>query len=238
MINIGLFYKRFLQWKFTQIRNSKLPQLISHLKNGGYKVFSEYETINSWALDCGNLTSKKIDRECRWKKSDTEYAFEYYAGYGSEVINRILRDSSYEVDASINERYTHYIELIDIELNNRLLHENIVAVRWINYYSCVSCLGVPFENIKKGIFCVDKGYMSTSLYFYYVGEYDYIPRDLSQSILMILEIPKGVKGIFLSASLSERDEYEFLIERGQTILIKEIIYHFNHAGIIIGKIVQ
>ena len=127
---------------------------------------------------------------------------------------------------------------MDDELSKRVLQENIIAVRWLRYFDFHQQYGVPFSRVKAGQEYTESAFLSTSLWLRYLGGYDTAKRDLSKHIMLIIEIPKGVNCIYPTKDITNRDEYELIISRGQSLIVKKILYHFHTTAIVVCKIKQ
>lgn len=229
-------FNTFTQYFFRRIYRKKILSLFASYSQTEYKIWDDVDKIEDWLMDSTNIVAQTIQREYPWIESESEITFKYYCGYWCEKINIVLRSPSYPLEKDAIELSWGFIKKMDKEIKDRILLENIIVVRWIEYSLFVPCFSISLDKIKKGTVLRDKGFISTSLYFYYDGSYDVSERDLSQSILLVLEVPKGIKGICLSKDINDRDEFEFLISRGQCLKVKDIVYRFRHMAILIAEL--
>ncbi|MCE8595652.1 ADP-ribosyltransferase [Bacteroides fragilis] len=214
---------------------------------GTHIIFRTVESIDKWSEEDRNIVASPIKRETNYwsnKCYDSKDLFEMlemYCGYKNESINHFLRmnkplhtwNSEFEIEDT-----QKYISKIDSEMQKRNLHCNLLAVRWINLNNILICLNCQLSEIKPGRICVDSGYMSTSLHLHYIGEYDIAPREMSQEILLLLKLPIGSNGIYIRKEISNRDEYEYLINRGTSFLIEKVYYNFSRPFIIVCQVLN
>ena len=223
---------------------AKVSALIE--KEGRYIIFRTVDSIDKWSEEAGNIVASPIKRETNYwnygcfNSKDLFTTLEMYCGYQSEYINHFLRtnkpihawNSEFEIEDT-----QECISKIDSEMRKRNLHCNILAVRWVHINNVQRCMKCQLSEIKPGKICVDSGYMSTSLHLHYIGSYDNIaPRKISQEVLLLLKLPIGSNGIYIRKAISNRDEYEYIIDKGTAFLIEKVYHKFSRPFIIVCQI--
>nr|DAI00476.1 MAG TPA: ADP-ribosyltransferase exoenzyme [Caudoviricetes sp.] len=215
-------------------------------KAGMYNVFNTIESIDKWVDEDNNVVASPIKRETNYwdeKCYDTKDLYEMlemYSGYKSENINHFLRlnkpihawNSEFEIEDT-----KKYISKIDTEMHQRALHCNVLAIRWVHLFNVPMCMGCQLSDIKIGRKYTDYGYMSSSLYLHYIGSYDETAaRVINQHILLLLKLPAGSHGIYINKEISDRNEYEYIIDRNTTFTVEKIYYKFSRPLILVCKI--
>ncbi|MDC1809055.1 ADP-ribosyltransferase [Bacteroides uniformis] len=212
---------------------------------GKYIVFRSVESIDKWSEEDGNIVASPIERETNYwsnecyDSKDLYEMLEMYCGYKNESINHFLRmnkplhswNGEFEIEDTLK-----YISKIDSEMQKRKLHCNLLTVRWVHLDNIQKCLGCQLSEIKPGQECIDRGYMSTSLYLHYTGEYDIAPKKMRHEILLLLKLPIGNNGIYIRKEISNRNEYEYLINRGTSFVIEKVYYRFFRPFIIVCQV--
>lgn len=215
-------------------------------KAGKYNVFKTIESIDKWIDEDNNVVASPIKRETNyWSEEcydskDIYEMLEMYSGYKSENINHFLRLNK-PIHAWISkfeiEDTKEYISKIDAEMQQRVLHCNALVIRWVHLFNIPMCIGCQLSEIKIGRKYTDHGYMSSSLYLHYIGSYDEIaPREINQHILLLLKLPIGSHGIYVNKDISDRDEYEYIINRNTTFTVEKIYYKLFRPFILVCKI--
>lgn len=215
-------------------------------EEGKYLVFRTVESIDNWCEEDGNVVASPINRETNYwsnecyDSKDLYETLKWYCGFYSKNINYFLRTNEpvnvWNREFEIEDTQK-YISKIDSEMQKRNLHCNLLAVRWVHLNNIQRCLGCQLSEVKPGKECIEHGYMSTSLHLHYLGEYDdSSPRKISQEILLLLKLPIGNKGIYIRKEISNRDEYEYLINRGTSFVIEKVYYRFFRPSILVCQV--
>ncbi|MFT0360138.1 ADP-ribosyltransferase [Bacteroides thetaiotaomicron] len=217
------------------------------IKKGEYTTFMTVESITKWINENDNIVASPIKREINyWSEKyydskDLHEMLKWYCGYKNENINHFLRtknplhtwNSKFEIEDT-----KEYISKIDSEMQRRMLHHNILAVRWVHLKNIQKCLGWQLAELRPGLECIDHGYMSTSLYLPYIGGYDEMERDISKEILILLKLPIGNHGIYIRKDISDREEYEYLVSRSTPFVIEKIYHKFFRPFIIVCQVLK
>ena len=130
-----------------------------------------------------------------------------------------------------------FITRLDNILSDKKLDENTVAVHWLKK-KFESYFGITLHSIRKDSVYFYKGYLSTSVWINYIGQYNMVPRNINDHVLLLLKLPKGINGIYVEGDISNRDEYELLIHRGCYLKIKRIQYVLFKAFLIVFEVVN
>lgn len=219
-----------------------IDQEVKHIKKERiYRIFSNIDSIIRWANSPSNKVAKPIQFIPYSINNNIKDALRLYCGFESIDINYFLRNDKIlrfvcDIEARI-EGLKQYIIKIDSVIKERKLNQNILVVRWIKSQYIYSCLGVELDKIKKESIYLDKGYLSTSIFVYYIGEYDTIPRDISKYTLLLIKVPKGTNAVYVEGHISDREEYELLLHRGCYLKIERIYNVLFRPFIIICKII-
>lgn len=91
-----------------------------------------------------------------------------------------------------------------------------------------------FDKLKKGSIYKEKGFLGCSQKLDYRYKKEGGTHDLKNEALLILKIPRGTNAFYVE-SISQRKEFELIIQKGISIKIEKNIRIFNNR-IIIGKI--
>jgi hypothetical protein len=209
-----------IQKTFNRQRNLILKKITKILYNSGeYRFFSNEQEIFLWLEQNKNIVFSNMDD----KQIE---AVQWYAGYWAEKINTWLR-TGVVINCNDQDWGVKKVQQIILHLENLMqrtkLKENIITVRWIHINNFYNCFKDNFCNLKVGKTYIDNGFLSTSLLLSYCGAYDSGIRDLCKYILLIIKVPSNTIGFY--NNVADRDEFEFIIEKEQQILIEKI-YHF------------
>jgi hypothetical protein len=223
---IDIIIQKVLKFQRNRILK-KIAEMLS--KSGEYRFFSNEQEIFLWLQENKDIIFSSKDVE-------QKDALAWYAGYWAEKVNSWLR-----VGNVINYNGEHnwgiqkvqqMIHQIESAMQNSKLEENIIVVRWVyvkHFHYCFK------GNLKAGKIYVDNAFLSTSLLFSYCGTYDGGgDRDLRTDMLLIIKVPSNTIGIY---NTIDRSEFEFIIERGQQILIEKVYRYFLKPFIVICRII-
>lgn len=206
---------------YNRVMNHKLMDIS---ENGKYMVFRNVDAIEVWQKEAENIVPS-----LGFSKEGAD-ALRCYCGYMHKGINGLLRKSE------SNDCWIKYIKCISSEMVDRELHGEILVSRWVHLKIIQECFGEKLKKIRAGNTYTDLGYMSTSLLSNYMGCYDCWPRDISKYILMLIKVSRRTTGIHIPKAISDRNEYELILNKGQNVLIEKIFYKFSSPFILVCKI--
>ena len=93
-----------------------------------------------------------------------------------------------------------FITRLDNILSDKKLDENTVAVHWLKK-KFESYFGITLHSIRKDSVYFYKGYLSTSVWINYIGQYNMVPRNINDHVLLLLKVPKGIMEFTLKGIL-------------------------------------
>ncbi|MCD7976928.1 MAG: ADP-ribosyltransferase, partial [Tannerellaceae bacterium] len=239
-------YTKYIEYTFTRTYNRILSQPRSIISDNAVEIFTSTEKIERWTNLPHNSVSKPIMNIPKWEENPTNIALKYYTGYSNYKINQVVVNlDSYTFNKAIYQNKEIFLDcvekynLIKKEIITRTLNESVLAIHWKHLRNINSYLGVNLSELKAGKKYKYIGFISTSLNLSYKEDYDgNDKRTPAGHILFFLEIPKGTHCIYPSKDISNREEYELIVNLDQYILIEKIHHRTLGSAIIKGKIVS
>jgi len=197
-----------------------------------YKYFKNSKEIKKWGgkFNLYFEDKRKLKNSVLASEDDLQELelLDYYAGYGSEIINKYLRGiQQYLIDEKDIENKSTNLEKIIGKFN---LTENLISIRlmpskFIN------------KDYKKGKIFIEKGFLSTSLNLTYRMDYQGSKIILKNQALLIIKIPKGTNAIYteeVQPKSRQREEYELIIQKNQKIRIESNQKIFSNRIIVVS----
>lgn len=208
--------------------------ILQFIKDSHYRVFSTSKELDKWAIYLNN--NFETDRSDLYQFP--QKALDMYCGNMSKHINYYLRTGELiryipEIELTLDALITS----IDIAIKNNILQEDILGVRWVKTKYMETYIGVTNKDIKKGHIYTDRGYISTSLWSSYIGQYKNEKRILHEHVVFLIKIPKGTHGVYVEHDIRPREEYEFILGKESQFLVEEIYFFLNRPFIITCKLV-
>lgn len=167
-----------------------------------------------------------------YRISETEVAFSYYCGFIHEKLNYKLRHGCYQNNLNLT-LFDKYINLMSEEIDKRKMHNNIIAIRWMKYKIFKNIYKTnPFKLLFNNIQLIDNGFLSTSLNSYYIHSDG---NKVQDSVLIFIQIPSGIKSMYMYKRISDRDEYELLLPPKTILQVNKVYLWGLKRAIIITK---
>lgn len=210
-----------------RIKNDLIPD--------NYIYFQTPQGINDWAKDYfllfKQMKNEEISNRSLNDRTSAISTLEAYAGNRHHMVNAYLRDENYNDVFGIDKRDATKIKE---ELIKYYVKENLVVVRKISN-NCLKKYLLKGRKLKRGIILTDKGFLSTSLDLSYRRDNNSIIQPLRNETLMFIKVPKGANAIYLEP-ISQRKEYELLIQCGSEIVVERRIRVLTNQ-IIFGRLI-
>jgi hypothetical protein len=231
IMNILKVENKILELFFS---NLVLRQIKTDYKLFGYRYFINSFEIKEWGSNHSKYFQKMIcNRNNLLLSSDESFeldAINFYCGYTGRQINDVLRGmASFSGKEDLND----FIGQLDKTLNNFKTHENVIAIRRM------PCEFLP-NGLRKGGRIIEKGFLSTSLNLFYRADYDGDNSLLHNEALVLIEIPKGTNAAYIEEAIHierQREEFELLLQRNLTFIVKKNIKIFSNRIVILKVIV-
>lgn len=194
--------------KFTKpSTNANINTGIKETVSSGnkYKSFANANDANAWASNgyagwLKNLTSEQKE------------AIKAYTGPSCyENMNAVLRG----IEKNYNGNNAEYVRILSEALDNASIPENVTLYRGTNQKMLGDLIHLdPADLVGKNI--QDNAFMSASLIS------DVADGAFKGDLKLIIDAPAGTKGGYV-ASLSPYQEVELLLNKGQEMIIKEVV---------------
>ena len=141
-------------------------------------------------------------------------------------MNNLLRGKQTVMFPELIERR---IETLSKSLLNFRLKDNLIVIRRFPKSEFN-------PKLKKGDLYCEKGFLSTSLNLSSRLDTESNYRPINNEVLMLLKVPKGTNACYIE-QISNRQEYELIIQKGKKIKIERNLRIINNR-IVIGKITR
>lgn len=233
-------YEEWEKWKAEKVANPVKSDIIKEkVKTVKYKQFDTGDAANDFFYYDGDdrgLLAKKRSKQNQWEKSlseDENCAIGDYTGGGYYDINSYLRKTGDWKNVNV-ERVENQIKALDSAIGRYELKDNIRVQRGV-MNDVVDRLAEKYDvqnSLEElvGMKYVENGYSSTT-----VLQGNGVAT--AKPTVFDIEIPAGMgRGAYVNrlAGQFQNTEYEFLIKRGTSFTIKEVIeeevmgeYHYR-----------
>lgn len=233
-------YEEWEKWKAEKVANPVKSDIIKEkVKTVKYKQFDTGDAANDFFYYDGDdrgLLAKKRSKQNQWEKSlseDENCAIGDYTGGGYYDINSYLRKTGDWKNVNV-ERVENQIKALDSAIGRYELKDNIRVQRGV-MNDVVDRLAEKYDvqnSLEElvGMKYVENGYSSTT-----VLQGNGVAT--AKPTVFDIEIPAGMgRGAYVNrlAGQFQNTEYEFLIKRGASFTIKEVIeeevmgeYHYR-----------
>lgn len=233
-------YEEWKKWKAEKVANPVKSDIIKEkVKTVKYKQFDTGDAANDFFYYDGDdrgLLAKKRSKQNQWEKSlseDENCAIGDYTGGGYYDINSYLRKTGDWKNVNV-ERVENQIKALDSAIGRYELKDNIRVQRGV-MNDVVDRLAEKYDvqnSLEElvGMKYVENGYSSTT-----VLQGNGVAT--AKPTVFDIEIPAGMgRGAYVNrlAGQFQNTEYEFLIKRGASFTIKEVIeeevmgeYHYR-----------
>lgn len=233
-------YEEWEKWKAEKVENPVKSDIIKEkVKTVKYKQFDTGDAANDFFYYDGDdrgLLAKKRSKQNQWEKSlseDENCAIGDYTGGGYYDINSYLRKTGDWKNVNV-ERVENQIKALDSAIGRYELKDNIRVQRGV-MNDVVDRLAEKYDvqnSLEElvGMKYVENGYSSTT-----VLQGNGVAT--AKPTVFDIEIPAGMgRGAYVNrlAGQFQNTEYEFLIKRGTSFTIKEVVeeevmgeYHYR-----------
>nr|DAG74970.1 MAG TPA: minor capsid protein [Caudoviricetes sp.] len=233
-------YEEWEKWKTEKVAKPVKSDIIKEkVKTVKYKQFDTGDAANDFFYYDGDdrgLLAKKRSKQNQWEKSlseDENCAIGDYTGGGYYDINSYLRKTGDWKNVNV-ERVENQIKALDSAIGRYELKDNIRVQRGV-MNDVVDRLAEKYDvqnSLEElvGMKYVESGYSSTT-----VLQGNGVAT--AKPTVFDIEIPAGMgRGAYVNrlAGQFQNTEYEFLIKRGASFTIKEVIeeevmgeYHYR-----------
>lgn len=233
-------YEEWEKWKTEKVANPVKSDIIKEkVKTVKYKQFDTGDAANDFFYYDGDdrgLLAKKRSKQNQWEKSlseDENCAIGDYTGGGYYDINSYLRKTGDWKNVNV-ERVENQIKALDSAIGRYELKDNIRVQRGV-MNDVVDRLAEKYDvqnSLEElvGMKYVESGYSSTT-----VLQGNGVAT--AKPTVFDIEIPAGMgRGAYVNrlAGQFQNTEYEFLIKRGASFTIKEVVeeevmgeYHYR-----------
>jgi len=144
-------------------------------------------------------------------KSESDMITKYTGNSIYGALNKMLREEGFNPAAYPGSAKTNQVNQLDAALAKGTLGKNIVLYRGFSSSQIETALGNG--TLKVGSSITDPGYMSTSI----KGS-----GAFGGNIKYKIYAPKGTKGLYIDKKSKYKSEYEFLLPRSTTVVVRSI----------------
>lgn len=219
------FFKK-IDFFWEKISERQVDNFIKRLINedftpNNHTFFIDPQEINHWgkkSTEYFNQKEKEYNESIFYESSQSRdlypfAVFNWYCGYYYLPINKYLR-------GHLNDNHDkNRIEIMTNEINQFGLEQEMVCVRRVSNTFFEKYL-LKNRKSKTGVIFADEAFTSTSLDVFYRKDNDSKYKPLKNETLLFLKLKRGTNAIYLE-SVSQREEYELLLNRGINFQIEK-----------------